>query len=211
MEKMTRLIIADDHAIFREGLKSMMRLEPDIEVVAEVDRAGQIEAVLRATPCDLLLLDLQMDEWAGERIETLAHLTAVLVLTASERMEDAMAALRMGARAIVQKRFAFETLIEAIRTAAGGMVWLPPLVQTQLAAQLSAPEAKQLTDRESEIVRYVAGGLRNAEVAERLGISESTVKSHLNNIFQKLGMRDRVELTHYAIRSGLVGLRRSGL
>ena len=208
---MIRLIIADDHAIFREGLKSMMRLEPDIEVVAEVDRAGQIEAVLQATPCDLLLLDLQMDEWAGEQIETLARLTAVLVLTASERMEDAMAALRMGARAIVQKRFAFETLTEAIRTAARGMVWLPPLVQTQLAAQLSTPEAKQLTDRESEIVRYVADGLRNAEVAERLAISESTVKSHLNNIFQKLGMRDRVELTHYAIRSGLVGLRRNGL
>jgi two-component system, NarL family, nitrate/nitrite response regulator NarL len=67
-----------------------------------------------------------------------------------------------------------------------------------------------LTDRESEIVRYVADGLRNAEVAQRLSISESTVKSHLNNIFQKLGLRDRVELTHYAIRAGLVGLRRTG-
>jgi DNA-binding NarL/FixJ family response regulator len=211
MDKMIRLIIADDHAIFREGLKSMMRLEPDMQVVAEVDRAGLIDAVLQANPCDLLLLDLQMDEWAGEKIESLARLTVVLVLTASERMEDAMAALRMGARAIVQKRFAFETLIEAIRTAAGGMVWLPPQVQTQLAAQLSAPDTKQLTDRESEIVRYVAGGLRNAEVADRLAITESTVKSHLNNIFQKLGVRDRVELTHYAIRSGLVGLRRSGL
>ena len=124
-----------------------------------------------------------------------------------------MAALRMGARAIVQKRFAFETLIEAIRSAARGMVWLPPLVQTQLAAQLSAPEPKQLTDRESEIVRYVAGGLRNAEVAgAALAISESTVKSHLNNIFQKLGMRDRARVdSAMRIRSGLVGLRRNGL
>ena len=93
-------------------------------------------------------------------------------------------------------------MIEAVRTAAEGLVWLPPLLQTQLAAQLVAREVKQLTDRESEIVRYVADGLRNAEVAQRLSISESTVKSHLNNIFQKLGLRDRVELTHYAIRAG---------
>ncbi len=210
MGKTIRLIIADDHAIVREGLKSLMRLEGDIEVVAEVDRASQIEATLEATPCDVLLLDLQMDEWTGEQIEALARLTSVLVLTASERTEDAMTALRMGARAIVQKRFAFETLIEAVRTAAEGLVWLPPLLQTQLAAQLVAREVKQLTDRESEIVRYVADGLRNAEVAQRLSISESTVKSHLNNIFQKLGLRDRVELTHYAIRAGLVGLRRTG-
>jgi DNA-binding NarL/FixJ family response regulator len=209
MQKTIRLIIADDHAIFREGLKSLMRLEGDIEVVAEVDRASRIEATLEATPCDVLLLDLQMDEWAGEQIASLARLTTVLVLTASERVEDAMAALRMGARAIVQKRFAFETLIEAVRTAADGLVWLPPLLQTQLAAQVVEAKAK-LTDRESEIVRYVADGLRNAEVAQRLSITESTVKSHLNNIFQKLGLRDRVALTHYALRAGLVGLRRAG-
>src|SRR6185369_14229311 len=99
MEKNIRLIIADDHAIVREGLKSLMRLEGDLEVVAEVERAGDIKAALEATPCDVLLLDLQMDEWAGDQIESLARLTSVLVLTASERIEDAMAALRMGARA----------------------------------------------------------------------------------------------------------------
>jgi two-component system NarL family response regulator len=209
MYKMIRLIIADDHAIVRQGLKSLMALEGDIEVVAEVDRAGQIEAALDATPCDLLVLDLQMDEWVGDRIEQLAQRTTVLVLTASERIEDSMAALRMGARAIVQKRFAFETLIEAVRTAASGMVWLPPMLQTQLAAQLVAPENKQLTERESQIVRSVAAGLRNAEVAQQLSISEGTVKTHLTNIFQKLGVRDRVELTHYALRAGLVVLRGS--
>lgn len=210
MPRTIRLIIADDHAIVREGLKSLMRLEGGIEVVAEVERASQIKATLEETPCDILLLDLQMEEWTGDQIESLARLTSVLVLTASERIEDAMAALRMGTRAIVQKRFAFETLIEAVRTVANGMVWVPPIVQTQLAQQLIAPEVKRLTERESEIVRYVADGLRNAEVAQRLSISESTVKSHLNAIFQKLGLRDRVELTHYAIRAGLIGLRRPG-
>src|SRR5262245_56204243 len=75
MEKTIRLIIADDHAIVREGLKSLMRLEEDIEVVAEVERAGEIKAALAATPCDVLLLDLQMDEWAGDQIESLARLT----------------------------------------------------------------------------------------------------------------------------------------
>jgi two-component system, NarL family, response regulator len=208
MRETIRLIIADDHAVFRDGLKSLMRLEGSIEVVAEVDRASQIETVLQETSCDLLLLDLQMDEWVGDQIKNLSGYTSVLVLTASERVEDAMTALRMGARAIVQKRFAFETLIEAIKTVASGMVWLPTTLQTQLAAQWAAPSVKPLTDRETEIVRCVAIGLRNAEVARQLSISESTVKSHLNNIFQKLALRDRVELTHYAIALGLVGVRR---
>jgi len=113
-------------------------------------------------------------------------------------------AVRSGARAIVQKRFAVETLMEAIKTAVEGHVWTPPALQAELAAQLGAPIAKRLTIREAEVVRYVAIGLRNAEVAQRLSISESTVKTHLNNIFQKLDMRDRVELTRYALRVGLV-------
>jgi len=192
---------------FRQGLKSLMRLENDLEVVAEVDRARDLAPTLDSVSCDLLLLDLQMDEWTGEQIEQLSKRTAVMVLTASERLEDAMAALKMGARAIVQKRFAFETAIEAIRAAAGGMVWLSPMLQNELAAQVISPPARQLTARESEIVRYVAIGLRNAEVAEKLSIGEGTVKTHLTSIFQKLGLRDRVELTHYALRAGLVALR----
>ena len=204
MDKKIRLIVADDHAIFRQGLRLLMRLEEDLEIVAEVDRASALSAALDATPCDVLVLDLQMDEWTGHQIEGLAKRTAVMVLTASERIEDAMAALRMGARAIVQKRFAFETAIEAIRAAANGMVWLPSSVQTELASQMIAPTEKKLTGRESEVLRAVAVGLKNAEVAERLSITEGTVKTHLSSIFQKLGLRDRVELTHYALRAGLV-------
>jgi DNA-binding NarL/FixJ family response regulator len=101
----------------------------------------------------------------------------------------------------VHKRFAIETLMTAIQTVAEGLVWMPPTVQSELAAQ-SSSTAKRLTARELEIVRFVATGLRNAEVAERLSITESTVKAHLNNVFQKLAVRDRLELVHYAIKTG---------
>jgi DNA-binding NarL/FixJ family response regulator len=202
-----RLIIADDHALFRQGLKSLLLLQPDIAVAAEVEHAGELQTVLAATPCDILLLDLQMERWLMDEIPQLSRLATVIVLTASEAAEVGVRALRLGARAIVQKRFAIETLIMAIRTVAHGLVWMPPAVQAEFAGQgNSATKAKQLTAREIQIVRCVARGFRNAEVAERLSISESTVKTHLNNIFQKLGLRDRLELTHYAIKIGLVAV-----
>ncbi len=136
-------------------------------------------------------------------IENLAGVTRVIVLTASERIEDGLAAIRLGARAIVQKRFAVETLMEAIRSVQEGLVWMPATLQTELAAQLRSAPAVKLTARESEVVRCVALGMRNAEIAERCQISEATVKTHINNIFQKLDVRDRVELTRYAFRTGL--------
>jgi two-component system NarL family response regulator len=205
MQTPLRLIIADDHALFREGLKSLLQLQPDINVIAEIDRAADVQAVLSTTPCDILLLDLQMERWLMDDIPQLAKSAAVIVLTASESGENGVQALRMGARAVVHKRFAIETLITAIHTVADGLVWMPPTVQSEFASQGNS-SAKRLTARELEIVRFVAIGLRNAEVAERMSISESTVKTHLNNIFQKLGMRDRLELVHYAIKTGLVAV-----
>ena len=203
MEKRLRLIIADDHSLFRQGMKELLLLQPEVEVVGEVQRLSELASMLTTTPCDVLLLDLQMERWVGGDIERLSRVTRVVVLTASERKEDAMAALRMGAHAFVQKRYAVETLMEAIRSAAQGLVWIPPALQAELALQLRSPWRSQLSNRETEIIRCVAAGLRNAEVAERLLIGESTVKTHLNNIFQKLGIRDRVELALYAHRVGL--------
>jgi two-component system NarL family response regulator len=200
-----RLIIADDHALFRQGLKSLLLLQPDIKVIAEVERAADLHAVLSNTQCDVLLLDLQMDRWLMDDIAQLSAITSVIVLTASESGQNGVQALRQGARAVVHKRFAIETLMTAIRTVADGMVWMPPAVQTEFAAQ-GTSSAKRLTARELEIVRLVAIGLRNAEVAERLSITESTVKTHLNNTFQKLGVRDRLELVHYAIKTGLIAV-----
>jgi DNA-binding NarL/FixJ family response regulator len=196
------LIIADDHALFRQGLRSLLVLE-GFEVVAEVERASSLEDVLAANPCDILLLDLQMEQWSMDQVAELSRKTAVVILTADERVEIGLTALRLGARAIVQKRFAIESLVTAIRAAAEGLVWMPPAMQAALVGH-DGPAAKRLTARESEIVRYVAIGMRNAEVAARLSLSESTVKTHLTNIFHKLGIRDRTELTRYAIKTGLV-------
>jgi two-component system, NarL family, response regulator len=204
MSRPLRLVIADDHALFRQALRSLLQLYPEIEVIAEAERASDILNVLADHPCDALLLDLQMDRPVLQDIEALAQLTRVVVLTANEHVDDALAALRHGARAVVQKRFAIGMLIEAIRAVGQGLVWMPPALQAALAAHLAEPADNQLTSREREIVRYVALGLRNGEVAERLHITEGTVKTHMNNIFHKLTIRDRVELALYAVRTGLI-------
>jgi len=204
MKAPIRLIIADDHELFRQGLRSLLLRHRDMQVVAEIENSADMRYTLGATPCDVLLLDLQMDRWVLGDVGELSRLTKVLILTANETMENAVIALRTGARAIVQKRFAIRTLIEAIRAVADGMVWMPPTLQAEIAAQWGSSSAKHLTDRETQIVSFVAAGLHNAEIATRLAIAESTVKTHLNNVFQKLEVRDRVELAMYALRHGLV-------
>jgi len=201
-----RIAIADDHALFRQGLKSLLELQGDVTVVAETDRVDGLAPMLASTRCDVLLLDLQMDRTSLVEVEGLADRVKVLVVTASEQAEDALAAIRAGASGVIFKRFAIENLMEAIRAVAEGQVWTPPALQARLARALREPAADPLTPREREIVRHVALGLRNAEVARKLFISEDTVKTHLNNVFQKLGIRDRVQLTLYAIRFGVIGI-----
>src|SRR5262249_11893460 len=202
-----RIIIADDHALFRQGLRSMfVNLHPEVTVVAEVESVGEVARTLAPTPCDVLLLDLQMERNALADIASFARRAQVIVVTASQDPAEALAAVRAGARAVVFKRFAVETLVEALRAVREGHVWLPPALQTELAARLTEPDTKTLTSREREIVRLVALGFQNSEIARRLEIGDATVKTHLNNVFHKLEVRDRVALTLYAIRMGLVGI-----
>ena len=202
-----RLIVADDHALFRQGLRSMLtNLQPDVSVVAEVERVSDVVPALDKTPCDILLLDLQMERNALADIEGLARRVPVVVVTASQQSAEALAAIRAGARAVVFKRFAVETLMDALRAVTAGDVWLPPALQRELAAPLSEPATKALTPREREIVRLVALGFHNPEIAKQLSIGEVTVKTHINNVFHKLKIRDRVGLTLYALRLGLMGL-----
>jgi len=203
-----RLIIADDHAIFRQGLKSLLRLRAGFQVVAEVSRASDLLPTLGSVACDVLLLDLQMEERCLlNDIKSLAQVVRVVVLTASERTEDVVTALNLGAHAVVQKRFAIETLTAAIRATVDGRVWIPPGMQAELAEDPPPRRTVRLSPREEAVARCVAVGLRNAEVAERLSISETTVKSHLHSVFQKLGLRDRVALARYVFRVGLLSPR----
>ena len=206
MTSPVRVVLADDHALFRHGLRLLLGLEAGVEVVAEVERAADLETTLARSAADVLLLDLQMERSSIADIEALARSIRVVVVTASERTEDALEAVQLGACAVVQKRFAAETLLQAIQVAAQGLVWLPTELQAELAKRWREPSVRGLTAREREIVRLVASGFRNAEVAKRLSIGEVTVKTHLNNVFQKLDVRDRVELTRWAIRNGVVGI-----
>jgi DNA-binding NarL/FixJ family response regulator len=205
MSTAIRILIADDHLLFRQGLKSLLKSEPGVVVVGETDRADGLPSLVDQAPCDLLLLDLQMERNSLEDITALAAKVPVVVLTASEVATDALTAIRLGARAVVLKRFAVETLMDAIRAVVDGNVWMPPSLQNQLAARLRDPGTSLLSPREEEVVRYVATGMRNAEVAKKLSISEQTVKVHLNAIFRKLGVRDRVQLVLYASQAGLIG------
>jgi two-component system, NarL family, nitrate/nitrite response regulator NarL len=205
--KVVRVTIADDHAIVREGLRALFEVTPDIAVAGEVERADELTPTVTKTRCDVLVLDLQMDRWMMDDIPDLAQLTKVVVLTGSDREHDLLDALRLGARAIVKKTFAAETIREAIRAAVTGAVWMPADLRDKLTAKSPAEGAAGLSARESDIARYVAVGMRNAEVARKLGITEGTVKVHLNNIYKKLQIRDRVELTLYAIRNRLIGTR----
>src|SRR5215469_4178210 len=154
MKTPVRLIIADDHALFRSGLKSLLRRQRDLQVVGEADTTGAVLAQVAQTGCDILLLDLQMERWALDDIRPLAALTKVVVLTASESVENAITAMRLGARAVVQKRFAVQTLVEAIHAVAEGLVWMPPSLQAEMACQWSSPTSKRLTSRETEIVGH---------------------------------------------------------
>jgi len=206
MRSPIRIAIADDHALFRQGLQSLLQLQTDVAVVGEAERLDNLEAILTDIPCDVLLLDLGMERNSLIDIRSFTDRVQVIVVTASEQPEDAVEAIRAGARGVVFKRFAVETLMDAVRTVAAGDVWMPPSLQTHIAAGLRDAPRDPLTPREREIIRQVALGLRNAEVGKKLFISEQTVKTHLNNIFQKLGIRDRVELTLYAARVGIIGV-----
>src|SRR6185503_2448853 len=169
----TRVILADDHALFRQGLKAMLRLEPSVAIVGEVERVAELARIIDRTRADVLLLDLQMDRSTLADIEGFARRIRVVVVTASEQPGEAMAALRAGARAVVLKRFALETLIDAMQAVMQGHVWMPPALQARLTAELVTPGTGPLSAREREIVRLAALGLRNGEIADRLAITEA--------------------------------------
>lgn len=209
-----RLVIVDDHTLFREGLRNMVEMEEDLEVIGDYESAEDIVELMWKLRPDLLLLDIHMPQGNGlDAIPAVLRIspgTQVLVLTASDEKEEHLRAFKLGAKGVVLKDSARQTLLLAVRTVSRGDTWVDPRMAALLERdQLGQPETPShrndsgLTDREMEIVRLVASGCKNKEVGATLTISERTVKTHLTNIFQKLGVRDRVALVMYALRHGL--------
>jgi DNA-binding NarL/FixJ family response regulator len=211
-----RLVLVDDHTLFRDGLRTILQMEDDLEVIADVESAEDIVELVWQLKPDLLLLDIRMPTGNGlEAVPAVVRIspdTRVLVLTACDEQEEHVRALMLGAKGVVLKDSARNTLIEAIRTVCRGGFWIDPRMRRTVADEVAQSSTSGgstrrghtgLTDRELEIVRLVASGQKNKEVSAALTISERTVKTHLQNIFQKLGVRDRVALVMYALQHGL--------
>ena len=212
-----KLVIVDDHTLFREGIKKILALEKDIEIVGEAFDGEEVISVLNRCEPDIMLLDVKMERVNGlqvlPRIVEQFPLLKVIILTAQVSLAESVKAIRDGARGIILKHAASEFLIKGIRKVAEGELWADSPTMTQVVDSLSrkyrvdrSPEKgrKELSEREIEVVTLVASGNRNKEIANKLFISEQTVKTHLSNIFQKLEVNDRLELALYAMRNGLV-------
>ena len=212
-----RVVIVDDHTLFRDGLRTILSMEDDFEVIADVESAEDIVELMWETKPDVLLLDIRMPQGSGldavPAVVRISPNTTVIVLTACDEMEEHVRAFKLGARGVVLKDSARQTLVQAIRSVCRGETWMDPRMRGVLVAELARSGSDAdglaidrddgLTDRELEIVRLVAAGKKNKEVAEHLAISERTVRTNLTSVFQKLGVRDRIGLVMYALRHGL--------
>jgi two-component system response regulator DegU len=203
-----KVVIADDHALFREGLKRILSLEHDVLVVGEAARGDEVAKVVERAKPDVLLLDLKMPR--ADVVQTLLDVnecsgsTKVIILTAFFEDENILNAAKGGATGYVMKGVSSPVLLQAIKTVHGGGIWIDKetpsaeafeeIVQAQQGGSAAEPAAeplKNLTRREQEILRLVAEGLTNEEIGKRIFISEKTVKTHLTNIFDKLKVNNR--------------------
>jgi DNA-binding NarL/FixJ family response regulator len=211
----TRVLLADDHALVRRGLRLVLDAEPDLEVVAETGDGA--EAVQRALEpeVDLAILDISMPRMTGLQAARELHRRRpelrILMLSMHQNERYLYEALKAGASGYVLKTVADRDLVEATRAAMRGEKFLYPGAMTPLIRDLlhgarndAVVREDPLTARETEIVKLIAESYSTKEIAEALVISEKTVDRHRTNILEKLGMHDRVELTRYAIRHGLV-------
>jgi two-component system, NarL family, nitrate/nitrite response regulator NarL len=214
-----RIVIADDHPIFRDGLRRLLEAESDLKVIGEASDGGEAVKLARQLKPDILLLDLAMPRTPG--LEALREMSAgqgsnsvrVILLTAAAEKNQIVEALQLGARGVVLKDSATQLLLKSIHTVMMGEYWVgrdsvSNLVQyLRNLVQSSGEEARQkkfgLTPRELEVVSAVVAGMSNKEIAEHFKISEDTVKHHLSNIFDKLGVSTRLELALFAVNQGL--------
>jgi DNA-binding NarL/FixJ family response regulator len=209
-----RVVLADDQPLVRAGLRMIVDTEPDLEVVGEAANGQEVVDLCGDVPADVVLMDVRMPVMDGieatRRIAGLADPPRVLVLTTFDLDEIVYDALRAGASGFLLKDAPEDRLTTAIRVVADGGSLFAPSVTRRLIEEFarrsrpSTEPVRGLTDREAEVLRLVASGLSNAEIGERLYITENTVKTHVARLLMKLGLRDRVQAVVLAYESGMV-------
>jgi len=201
------ILVADDHSIVRQGIISILQIQDDLNVVAEAKDGLEAVKLHEVHQPDITLMDLRMPNLEGvdaiTRIRATHPSAAIIILTTYDTDEDIFRGLQAGARGYLLKDADFEDLIEAVRTVHIGKRYLPPNVALKLAERM---ESEDLTDREQEVLNLMVLGNNTRTLAEALHISEGTVKFHVNNILQKLGVKDRTQAVIVALRRGLARL-----
>jgi NarL family two-component system response regulator LiaR len=211
----TRVLITDDHGVVRQGLRMFLSLDPDFEVVGEASNGEEALAMARDLGPDVVLMDLLMPVMDGisatEKIR--AELPDVEVIALTSVLEDASVtgAVRAGAIGYLLKDTDSEELSRAIKAAAEGRVHLAPEAAARLMREVRAPDSPEaLTDREAEVLRLLARGKANKQIASSLYVSEKTVKAHVSSILMKLGVQSRTQAALHAVRTGLVSVEELG-
>lgn len=211
MPEPVRIVVADDHPLFREGVVHTLSGEDDFEVVGEASNGEEALALVEEHLPDIVLLDLTMPEVGGieatKRIAVRFPSTAVLILTVSEDPDDLLSALKEGAQGYVLKGVPGAGLIHAVRNVLAGAVYVTPALATSILQELSKPPPvdplEVLTQREGEILGLLASGLTNREIGEQLFLSEKTVKHYMTGVLRKLHARSRVEAALMAQRRAI--------
>ena len=216
---MLKLLLVDDHIVFREGIGALLNMEDDMQVVGEASRGEEALRLAAELQPDVILLDIAMPDMDGveicQRLKRSLPNAAVLVLSAFDTEEAVTAALTAGASGYVVKTISHQRLVEGIRAIARGEMLLSPTVAVRVVQQLAhtrqekereADALQALTPREREVFHLVAQGYTNAEIAERLVLSEKTVKTHVRNISNKLNLRGKGEMRVLAAQLGLVSM-----
>ncbi len=207
-----RVLVADDHPMYREGVARVLASYPEFELVARVEGAREALAEIRRLKPDVALIDLRLPDLDGiavvEQLEREGSTTRVVIVSAYEDSATVYRAIAAGARAYLSKVCDADTLRATIRAVARGDTVIPPSMQTGLAREIRArreiSDAPVLTARETEILRHIAEGLSAPEIAERLVLGVTTVKTHLHNIYGKLEVSDRAAAVAQAIRRGIL-------